>query len=249
MNILFWIIAGIDAAAVIGVFGFIVLFALGSKSNLFSVLGMSLGLLAIGTVLIGGPVLLYLRSKSVIGRSAALAIVSLPLVVVAISAVLQNLVQEPRDHWDVSGRLIHFESGRARALESAIVAGNVADVAALRHKVDLKKPGAKGATFLHVSVREIWRTTNQIDVLKLLLDGGADLSLKDDDGHDALHHAVMAAHWHAVRLLLQRGADGKSFRTAEGQTLQTYLESKINTPSAGDGFAEVLEWVRSSGRG
>lgn len=119
-------------------------------------------------LLVGGPTLLFLNAKPNPGRIVALAIVASRVIVVCLSAALQASEGDDRAHWDVHGRLIHFRSGRPRELEAAIVAGDTAKVSALANRVNLNKPGQKGATFLTVSVRELWRTTNQLEVLTLL---------------------------------------------------------------------------------
>ncbi len=128
----------------------------------------------------------------------------------------------------------------------AIVAGDTARVAALASRVNLNQPGHQGATYLTVSARELWRTTNQLEVLTLLLDRGAELRTRESEGHDVFWHAVTVRHWPAVLLLLQRGADWKSFRGAEGQSFREVLESQARTSGEGRGLAEVIDFVRTA---
>lgn len=253
MKPIFWIFIAIEALAYLGFMGFALIFAIGSKSNPLAILGMGVGLLLIGALVLGVPVLIYLRSTSNVGRIAALVLVMLPVLLLgvsaAVSAALGAIEGDDRDHFDTSGRLVHFRSGRPRELEAAIVAGDVARATALAQQVKLNQPGHKGATYLSVSARELWRTTNQLQILTLLLDRGADFRLPDSAGHDTLWHAASARHWPAVLLLLQRGADWKTFRTPEGLGFQEYLNSQMSGPANGPALAEVIAFIQGGSTG
>jgi ankyrin repeat protein len=46
-----------------------------------------------------------------------------------------------------------------------------------------------------------------LDVVKLLLERGADPNVKDDDGKTPLHYAAWKGHHKVVELLLEHGAN------------------------------------------
>jgi ankyrin repeat protein len=71
-------------------------------------------------------------------------------------------------------------------------------------------------------------------VVKLLAESGADLGLKNDIGHTALHNAARSGHLSVVKLLVERGADVRVMND-KGQTASDVArwEEKI----------EVAEWL------
>ena len=55
------------------------------------------------------------------------------------------------------------------------------------------------------------------DIMKMLLDSGADINLTDEQNMTPLHYAVISGGKEAVSLLLENGAD-TSIKTKEGKT-------------------------------
>ena len=55
------------------------------------------------------------------------------------------------------------------------------------------------------------------DIMKMLLENGADINLTNEQNMTPLHYAVICGGKDAVSLLLENGAD-TSIRTKEGQT-------------------------------
>ncbi|MBL9174847.1 MAG: hypothetical protein JNL10_15020 [Verrucomicrobiales bacterium] len=111
MRVLFWIFASLDLLLFLGCLGFAVLFAVGSKSNPISVLGLGFGLLVIGCLFVGGPIVLFLRAKSTVGRIIPLFILAAPVILLFLSALLQWMEGDDRPHWDVHGRPLHLKPG------------------------------------------------------------------------------------------------------------------------------------------
>ena len=65
----------------------------------------------------------------------------------------------------------------------------------------LQKQGKAQTALMHASFQ------GHIDIVRLLLDAGADKSLRDVSGTTALIHASYVGHIDIVRLLLNAGAD------------------------------------------
>lgn len=85
-------------------------------------------------------------------------------------------------------------------------------------------------------------------VLPLLLDNGANLSLKSTDGRDVLTDAVNAQNWKAVLLLLQRGADWKQSRNLMGLDFRNMVESDIRNFGDSPDKAAVIQFLDKTGR-
>ena len=79
---------------------------------------------------------------------------------------------------------------------------DVADALIAVPQLDLNARGKNGVTVL---ISYVWR--ERPDVVKVLLERGADFKLADNDGDTALHGAAQAGNVEALRLLLSKGAD------------------------------------------
>lgn len=66
--------------------------------------------------------------------------------------------------------------------------------------------------------------SNRLNIVKLLLDHGADINTRPQDGETALHEAANSGYLYIVKLLLDRGADINT-RDRSGRTA-LYLASK-----------------------
>lgn len=67
-------------------------------------------------------------------------------------------------------------------------------------QITTKERDENQATLLHHAV-----ATNQLEVMRYLIDSGIQLDAGDKDGHTALHIAVLQGHAEAANLLLQSG--------------------------------------------
>lgn len=85
--------------------------------------------------------------------------------------------------------------------------------------------------------------TVPVEVLRLLLDRGADLTLRGRDGRSVAFAAATAANWPAVLLLLQRGVNYEG-RTINGETFIQKVESHIRVFGDTAGAAEVLAYLK-----
>ena len=95
---------------------------------------------------------------------------------------------------DNSGRSALFHALEARY-------DDVADLLLSQPKLDLNAHGKNGTTAL---ISYVWR--ERPDVVKSLLDRGADVNSQDDDGDTALHGAAENGNMEIIQLLLAKGA-------------------------------------------
>lgn len=75
------------------------------------------------------------------------------------------------------------------------------------------------------------------EIARMLIDGGADLNLQNNEGSTALHTAAFFCHPEIVKMLLQKGAD-KTIRNNYGKTAYESVEGS---------FAEVKPIYESLG--
>lgn len=79
---------------------------------------------------------------------------------------------------------------------------DIADLLVVQEKLDLNARGSIGGTVL---MSYVWR--EQEDIVKELLERGADPNLSDEDGDTALHGAARRGNASLVRMLLAKGAN------------------------------------------
>ncbi len=82
-----------------------------------------------------------------------------------------------------------------------------------------------------------------LEILKALLDHGADLNAKGRQGRNVVFEAATSPNWKAVLLLIQRGADWKQIRTPDGLTFGDMVESHNRVYGDEGGLAEVIEYL------
>lgn len=87
------------------------------------------------------------------------------------------------------------------ALRSGAATGNVEGVTNALEALDINERGFDGSTALIIAT-----TSGQAEIVKLLLERKADLSLADSKGQTALMHAVIKGHASLVETLLAAGA-------------------------------------------
>ena len=91
--------------------------------------------------------------------------------------------------------------------------------------------GSFGRTALHLAAR-----VGELDpqAIRVLLDGGADVAARDEDGATPLHEAATHSGPEAVRLLLERGADA----SARDDRMETPLHNAM-TDEYGEYIADL----------
>lgn len=81
-------------------------------------------------------------------------------------------------------------------------------------------------------------------ILEMMLAHGADLQARSGQGQGVVFEAATCSNWKATLLLLEKGAEWKSFRTLNGQGFAEMLESHQRVYGDEPGLAEVVAFVR-----
>jgi ankyrin repeat protein len=115
----------------------------------------------------------------------------------------------------------------ARQFLSAVFLGDSARVRSLlvRHPhLSTQRDGLGDRPILHAA------RNGDTDIVRLLLDHGADANTLNDRGHTALYCAGGHGHLETLKLLLERGAECDAKFTADGKTLLEWLAQYPDDP-------------------
>jgi hypothetical protein len=99
-------------------------------------------------------------------------------------------------------------------------------------------PNAASAFGTPAYFNAIGPATQVPDLLPALLDRGADVHAKDQQGHTALHRAATIPNWPAALLLLRKGADRNQV-----QNLGQMVAQRQGTHPGEPGLAEVAQFL------
>jgi uncharacterized protein len=204
LKIAFWGLVALD------LLGILLLFLLGlaaagsSKTNPVQVV---LFLLVLPCVPLAGAIVLFLRSSSPLGRAFALLLAATPLLILVSGRAIAEF--QVRTTTNESGEMTYFRSGEMRELAEAIRRNDAAAVTALLPKVNVNETGLMGVTPLLLAVRQLGKTPDQHEVLRLLLEAGADpdKSAQYEFPFQTVIQASGKAGIEPVKLMLDAGAD------------------------------------------
>lgn len=203
VKILFWLFVAVDLVVLV-IFGLLGLAAARpSHTNPFA--AILIPFVLPGAILCGA-VWLFLHSHTTAGRLLALGVAALPFLVVVISQGASLLTLSA--HRDAEGNIRQFRSGPLREIEVAIERHDAVAVAAAARGAKLDTPSISGATVLVFALRQLDETPDQLDVVRALLQAGADPNAGGDEL--PLQVAIGASRKSGpepVRLLLEAGAN------------------------------------------
>lgn len=203
LKVLFWLVVLIDAAA-LGLTFVLGLAAAGpSKTNPLSVLLF----FAVPALVLLGAVVLFLRAQSTGLRGLAFLLAASPMIFVGVQMVQSawTLVS----YQTAEGRLRYLRSGAAQQLETAIERNDLGTVQQLlRQGVNVNERGRDNQSFLEVALRQMRQTPEKQEVLRVLLQAGADPNAGGEELPLTMAIQVSGKTGAApVKLLLERGAN------------------------------------------
>jgi hypothetical protein len=169
LRVAFWGLVALD------LLGILLLFVLGlaaagsTKDNPAQV---ALVLLILPCLPLAGSIVLFLRAASPVGRGVALLLAAAPLLIlVSARGVAEVLV---RANTNERGEMTFFRSGPKREIAEAIARNDARTVASLVTKSNVNATGLMGVTPLLLAARQLRKTPDQHEVLRVLLEAGAD---------------------------------------------------------------------------
>jgi hypothetical protein len=169
IRVVFWGLVALDVLG-IGLFFALGLAAAGSaRSNPLQVALLLLVLPCIALIL---SVVMFVRATSPGWRLLALLIAAAPLLTAVSARAIAEI--QLRVNSNGNGQLTFFRSGPMREMAEAIARNDTSTVAALVRTVDVNRTGLSDMTLLVLAMRQLRRTPEQQDVLRLLLQAGAD---------------------------------------------------------------------------
>lgn len=169
IKLAFWALVAIDAL------GILLLFVLGlaaagsAKTNPVQV---ALVLLVLPSIPLAVAVALYLRATTPAARLVALLLAAAPLLIAFSARALAEL--QLRANTNAAGELTFFRSGPMREMAEAIMRNDARTVASLAGRADVNRTGLEDMTPLLLAMRQLRKTPDQQEVLRVLLDAGAD---------------------------------------------------------------------------
>jgi len=203
IKILFWVLVLFDLGA-IGLVYLLGLAAAGpSKSSPVTV---TLYVLVIPGALLAGAVLLFVFGKSPAWRGAALLVAAAPLLFLVGTQVSGEMTR--RAHTGKDGNITRFAKGPMQEVEFAILQNDPAGVARAAAGANLNREAIDRTTVLVFALRHLEKHPGPPDVLKALLDAGADPNAPGDTlPLQTAIYATPATGLEPVRMLLNAGAN------------------------------------------
>lgn len=168
MKIVFWGLVVVDA---LGIALFFLLGLAAAGSSRTSPLQVALVLLVLPASLLAGAVVLFLKAGSPGLRLLAILVAATPLAV-AISARTIAQIQY-NSSTNAAGEMTFFRAGPMREISEAITRNDTGTVSALVRKVDVNRAGLDGMSLLGLAMRQLRETPDRQQVLRLLLEAGA----------------------------------------------------------------------------
>ena len=169
IKILFWLIIACDVGA-LGLF-FVLGLAAGPSSKT-SPLAIAAFMLIVPGLLLLGAILVSVLAKSAVWRGLALLAAASPILFVVISSTYSGY--DLGQYKDAKGSFASYKPGPMREVEEAIVRNDAAAVAVAARSANLKQESRDGSTVLVVALRQLAKTPGPPDVLRALLQAGAD---------------------------------------------------------------------------
>jgi ankyrin repeat protein len=215
LRVIFWGIVVLDVIGIslLFVFG---LAAAGSTKG--TPMQVALYLVVLPAIPLAASVFWFTRATSTGGRVLALLLAAAPLLVLGVARAIAEV--QVRTTVNESGEMTFFRSGPKREMAEAIARNDARTVDSLLANVDVNDTGVQGMTFLVLAARQLSETPEQHEVLRLLLEAGANpnKSAQYDFPLDLAIQESGKAGLEPVKMLLDAGANPNQ-RNSFGQPI------------------------------
>lgn len=205
LTLIFWLVVALNLAVI----GFWFVLALAAAPSAHSGPLPVLGIALVPVLLLALLAFVFHRSSTPLWRIAATLLAAAPAIWFTVTLVIDKA--EIAAVSDASGQLTFFPAGPARDLANAITKNDATAVATLLPQVNVNAPGFEGMTLLTLAMRQLRKTPDNHEVLRLLLQAGANPNLAPGQLDDlplttALQLSAKAGP-EPVNLLLAAGAN------------------------------------------
>jgi hypothetical protein len=228
LRVVFWGLVALDLG------GILLWFTLGlaaAGSSRTSPTLVALLLFVLPCALLGVAILLFVRATTPGPRLVGLLLAAAPLVILVSARAIAEV--QMRANTNASGEMTFFRAGPMRELAEAIARNDAPAVSALVPKVDVNATGLEDVTPLLLAVRQLRRTPERHEVLRVLLDAGADPN-RGAQYEYPLAIAIQVSGRSGpepVRLLLDAGADA-DLMTSTGEPVWFTATGQSASPEA-----------------
>lgn len=230
MTILFWALLALDLAGILLFFALSLAAAGSTRDN---PLFVALLTLVLPCMLLAAVAVLFVKSGSTALRIVALLLVATPPLALVLGRAVA--VVQMRVAMNEEGEMTYFGAGPTREIAEAIVRNDVATVSSLANKGNVNRKGLSGMTLLGLAMRQLRETPKEQQVLRVLLEAGADpnqsaqyeyplgvaIQMSDEAGQEP------------IKLLLDAGADLKQIDTFGRPVFHSVIGMNTNLETLG----------------
>lgn len=169
IRFLFW---GLVALDVLGVLLFFLLALAAAGSTRTPATQLIVPALVVPALILAAAVLLFTRASHPGLHALALLIAATPVLLAGLSSTYA--VAQYRGNTNERGDMTYFRPGPMRKIVEAIRRSDAATVARLVNSIDVNRTGLTDMTLLMLAMRMLRVTPDQHEVLRVILDAGAD---------------------------------------------------------------------------
>lgn len=202
LRVIFWLCVAIDVLA-LGLLFVLGLAAAGPSHT--NPLSGAVFMLPIPALVLAGAAYIFVRGKQVWQRGLGFLIAAAPLLLVGSARPMAEMWLN--QYRTPNGGVAMFKQGAMREIEEAIARNDAAAVASVAKKANLNQAGRDGSNVLVVALRQLDKAPGSPDVLRALLQAGANPNKGEELPLAIAIYASARTGPEPVKMLLDAGAD------------------------------------------